>query len=203
MQYFITAIGTDSGKTLVSAIVCEALHADYWKPVQSGMPRDTESVRRLVSNEKSIFHPEQYLLQTPVSPHAAARIDGVNITLDSFIMPATNNTLIIEGAGGCMVPLNDGDLMIDLMAALGAPVIVVSNEYLGSINHTLLTLEALRSRNIPVKGLVFNGNTNTESESIILHRSGLRCLLRVSKEPEINRTVVKAYAALLKQHWHE
>lgn len=202
MQFFVTAIGTDSGKTLVSAIVCEALQADYWKPVQSGMPRDTDTVRKLVSNTKTVFHAEQYLLKTPVSPHAAAKIDGVTIKLEAFKAPVTKNSLIIEGAGGCMVPLNDHDLMIDLMATFKAPVIVVSNEYLGSINHTLLTLEALHSRNVPIEGLVFNGNTNAESERIILHRSNLRCLLRIGKEREITPAVVRKYAALLNKNWH-
>lgn len=203
MQYFVTAIGTDSGKTLASAIVCEALQADYWKPVQSGMPRDTDTVRALVSNTKTVFHPEQYLLQTPASPHAAAKIDSVTIEISAFRIPQTNNHLVIEGAGGCMVPLNDQHLMIDLMAAFQAPVIVVSNEYLGSINHTLLTLEALHQRNIPVKGLIFNGNTNLESERIILHRSRLTCLLRIGAEKEINPGVVRKYAAILNKNWHE
>ena len=101
-----------------------------------------------------------------------------------------------------MVPLNDQDLMIDLMAAFKAPVIVVSNEYLGSINHTLLTLEALRHRSIPVAGIIFNGEPNVESERIIEHRSGLNCLLRIRRETEINQDVVKKYAALLNKNWH-
>lgn len=202
MNYFITAIGTDSGKTLVSAIFCEALEADYWKPVQAGMPRDTDTVRALIVNKKTAFHPEQYLLKTPASPHAAAILDNTSIGLDAFSLPDTGNTLIIEGAGGCMVPLNDKDLIVDLIAALKSQVVVVSNHYLGSINHTLLTLEALSERKLPVKGLIFNGDTNTETERIILHRSGLRCLLRIKHEPVINRAVVKKYSALLKENWH-
>ena len=202
MNYFITAIGTDSGKTLASAILCEALEADYWKPVQAGLPADTDIMRRLVSNRKTFFHPEQYRLSTPASPHAAALIDKARITLDTFRMPETDHTLIIEGAGGCLVPLNDHDLAIDLMAALKAEVVVVSNHYLGSINHTLLTLEALYNRRLPVRGLIFNGDTNTESERIILQRSGLKCLLRIKREPVINREVVKKYAMQLKEIWY-
>lgn len=203
MNYFITAIGTDSGKTVASAILCEALQADYWKPVQAGLPRDTETVKNLVSNKKSVFHPEQYLLRTPASPHAAAKIDKVDIRLENFSTPKTNSTLVIEGAGGCHVPLNDHDLIIDLISELKAEVIVVSNHYLGSINHTLLTLEALSLRKLPVKGIIFNGETMAESERIILLRSGFKCLLTIQKESDITPEVVKKYATLLKENWHE
>ncbi len=203
MNYFVTAIGTDSGKTLVSAILCEALGADYWKPVQSGLPRDTETVASLVSNTKTIFHPERFLLKTPASPHAAAKIDGVTIGLDSFQLPQTQNTLVVEGAGGCLVPLSEHHLIIDLVPRLNLETILVSNLYLGSINHTLLTCEAIRKRNLPVKGIIFNGEANEESERIILHYTGLRCLLRIRKEPAINREVVKAYASELKENWYE
>lgn len=202
MNYFITAIGTDSGKTLASAILCEAFHADYWKPVQSGMPRDTDTVRSLISNKKTTLHAERYLLKTPVSPHAAARIDGVQISLSAFKLPETANDIIVEGAGGCMVPLNDDDLMIDLIGQLRMQVILVSNHYLGSINHTLLTIEALHRRALPVSGIIFNGETNEETERIILSRTKLTCLLRIKKEPVINREVVKTYASLLKAHWN-
>lgn len=203
MHYFVTAIHTDSGKTLVSAIFCEALQADYWKPVQAGTPRDTDTVRALVTNNKTVFHPEQYLLTTPASPHAAATIDHINITLDTFALPRADNPLVIEGAGGCLVPLNDDALIIDLIGKFHAQAVVVSNHYLGSINHTLLTLEALTRRSIPVKGLVFNGEPNPESERLILHRTKLKCLLRIRKEPVINPEIVKKYAAILKANLNE
>jgi dethiobiotin synthetase len=202
MNYFVTAIGTDSGKTLVSAILCEALQADYWKPVQAGLPRDTDTVKKLVSNNKSIFHREQYLLKTPASPHAAAKAEQGHIELSTFKLPHTGNPLIIEGAGGCLVPLNDDDLMTDLMALFQAPLILVSNHYLGSINHTLLTIEALKKRNLLIEGVIFNGETNDESERIILRHARLKCLLRVAKEPVINSDIVKKYAALLKANWN-
>ena len=201
MNYFVTAIGTDSGKTVVSSILCEALEADYWKPVQAGFPRDTESVMQLVTNKHTKFHPEQYLLSTPASPHAAARIDQVKIELASFALPSTQRTLIIEGAGGCLVPLNETDFVIDLAQIFPSEVILVSNLYLGSINHTLLTAEALRRRNIKVKGLIFNGDRNEESERIILSHTKLDCLLRIKNEPVINAQVVNSYAATLKQNW--
>jgi dethiobiotin synthetase len=203
VKYFITAIGTDSGKTLASAIVCEALHADYWKPVQAGLPRDTDEVKKLVSNATTVFHPEAYLLKTPVSPHAAAKIDEIEISISGFRLPATKNTLIIEGAGGCMVPLNDQQLVIDLIPLFGAEAIVVSNHYLGSINHTLLTLDALQKRNIPLKGIIFNGEPNAETERIILQRTNVKCLLHINKELAIDTGVVKKYAALLKANWNE
>src|SRR5688572_22212587 len=107
MNYFVTAIDTDSGKTLVSAILCEALKADYWKPIQAGLPRDADAVKGLVTNTEIKIFPERFLLKTPASPHASAKIDGITISLSDFKMPVTANDLIIEGAGGCLVPIND------------------------------------------------------------------------------------------------
>lgn len=201
MKYFVTAIDTDSGKTLVSAILCEALKADYWKPVQAGLPRDSETVKKLITNENSRIHPESYLLNTPASPHAAAKIDGISINLSAFKTPETTNTLVIEGAGGCLVPLNDNDLIVDLIKIQQAETVLVSDLYLGSINHTLLTIEALQRRAIPIKGIIFNGESNTESERIILLRSQLPCLLRINKEAIINQNTVTKYAALLMKNW--
>jgi dethiobiotin synthetase len=201
MKYFVTAIDTDSGKTLVSAILCEALKADYWKPVQAGLPKDAETVKRLVTNKTTIIHPEAFLLNTPASPHASAKIDGLSIELNAFKTPETKNPLIIEGAGGCLVPLNDCDSVIDLIQIQKAEVILVSDLYLGSINHTLLTVEALHRRQIHVKGIIFNGESNPESERIILLRSHLPCLLRIDKEIAINNRVVAKYAKLLMKNW--
>lgn len=203
MNYFVTAIDTDSGKTLVSSILCEALHADYWKPVQAGLPRDTDSVKALISNTTTRFHSESYLLNTPASPHAAARIDGITISLSQFRVPETSNELVIEGAGGCLVPLNDHDFVIDLAVALQATVVLVADLYLGSINHTLLTAEALRRRALPVKGIIFNGQPNEESERIILRHTGFKCLLRITREETIDKTTVQKYAQLLKQQWND
>lgn len=201
MNYFITAIDTDSGKTLVSAIICEALGADYWKPVQAGLPRDTEVVESLVSNSQTIFHNEKFLLSTPASPHAAARIDGVNISLEDFNLPAAKN-LVIEGAGGCLVPLNDNDFVVDLAIHLSCKIIVVADLYLGSINHTLMTMECLAQRKLPVLGIIFNGDSNPESERIILHHSAVPCLLQVEREQSVDRSVVRKYAALFKKNFY-
>jgi dethiobiotin synthetase len=202
MNYFVTAIGTDSGKTLASAILCEALGADFWKPVQSGLPRDTATVESLVSNPRVVFHPEQFLLTTPVSPHASASMEGKTISLYDFVLPVTKNDLIIEGAGGCLVPLNDKDLIVDLIGRLKCEAIVISNHYLGSINHTLLTIEALQRRNIRIRGIIFNNAPNEESERIILHRTKLKSLLRINREPLIDKQKVQQYAAILKKQWN-
>lgn len=201
MIYFITAIGTDSGKSFFSAIITEALQADYWKPIQAGLPGDTDFVKNLVSNTQSQFLPEAFVLQTPASPHYAAEVDGLKLSLDQFFLPDTaNNNLIIEGAGGALVPINDSEFVIDLPEKWEIPVILVANLYLGSINHTLLTLNELKRRGLNLKGIVFNGPANPSSESIILKHAGVPCLLHIKSEKELNKEVVEKYAKeLLKQ----
>jgi dethiobiotin synthetase len=196
---FVTGIGTDIGKTVVSAILTEALEADYWKPVQSGSTEltDSQRVKSLVSNAKTAFHPEAYLLEAPLSPHAAADLEGKNIDLARIRLPRTSNRLVVEGAGGLFVPLNQEHLIVDLIQHLQLPVVVVSAHYLGSINHTLLTLEALRSRHIPVLGLIFNGAPNPASEAFILQYSGVPKLLSVLPEPALNAEAIRKYAAQL------
>jgi dethiobiotin synthetase len=197
MQFFITGIGTEIGKTLVSAIVTEYLQADYWKPVQSGDLHwtDTMKVQSLTSNSKSVFHPERHRLNAPLSPHASAALDGVQIKLSDFTLPQTSNHLVVEGAGGLMVPLNEHDVLLDLIQQLQIPVILVSRNYLGSINHTLLSFEALKQRNIPIAGIVFNGEPNPASESFIENYTQLPVLFRVGNlddiTPESIRDVVK------------
>jgi len=198
MTYFVTAIDTDSGKTFVSAILCEALGADYWKPIQAGLPRDADTVRQLVSPAVTI-HPEGYVLRIPASPHAAAKIDGITLEVKNFLAPAAK-TLVIEGAGGCLVPLNDDEFVIDLIAHFHAEIILVADLYLGSINHTLLTLEALKKRSLPVKGIIFNGESNPESERIILRHAGVPCLLRIARESQIDAATVKRYAEQIKNN---
>ena len=200
-RYFITAIGTDCGKTVVSAIFTQALHADYWTPVQAGFPRDTDMVMGLVENPVSKFHQEAYLLQNPVSPHAAARLDGVEIQLRKMLLPDTENTLVIEGAGGALVPLNDRRFVIDMAAKFDAEVILVANIYLGSINHTLLTINELKRRKLKVKGIVFNGPENEESERIILKHSGYPLLMRLWPEEFLTRETINKYAWQLKKTW--
>jgi dethiobiotin synthetase len=203
MNYFITGIDTDSGKTIMSAILCEALQTDYWKPIQCGLPRDTDTVKNLISNTISKFHNESYLLKTPASPHAAAKVENIRIDLDNIVLPQTGNSLVIEGAGGCLVPLNETDFVINLALKFSTPVVLVADLYLGSINHTLLTALLLKQKNIIVKGIVFNGTPNIESEAIILQHSGYQKLLHLYPEEVVTKSTIKKYAATLRQTWHE
>lgn len=197
MKYIIAGIGTEIGKTFISSILTEALQADYWKPIQSGALdfTDTDTVRSLISNNKTVFHPEAYRLNQPMSPHAAAAIDGIKIELSKFELPQTNNHLIIELAGGIMVPLNDGETNLDLLKKLNIPVILVSKHYLGSINHTLLSVEILKLNNIPLKGIIFNGEQHKSSEDFILNYTKLLPIGSVNFETTINKNIVKTYAA--------
>ncbi|MTI31013.1 dethiobiotin synthase [Xanthovirga aplysinae] len=201
MRYFITAIDTDSGKSLVSAILIKALKGDYWKPVQAGTPTDTNYVKALVQNSGSTFFKEAYMLQTPCSPHAAAEKENIQINTAEMDIPQTSNPLIIEGAGGALAPLNDEEFAIDIAKRTQAEVVLVSNLYLGSINHTLLTVEYLKQRNYKVKGIIFNGEPNPESESFILKYSGYPCLLRILPEEKINEDIVNHYAEKLAENW--
>lgn len=166
---FVTGIGTDVGKTVISAVLVEKLQADYWKPIQSGDldNSDTMKVQRLISNSITRFHPEAYRLTQPYSPHKSAALDGITINLDQIKLPDTDNQLIIEGAGGLMVPLNDEHFVVDLIQMFNAEVILVVKHYLGSINHTLLSLELLKQKKIKVRALIFNGDRDEYSESIV------------------------------------
>lgn len=189
---FVTGIGTGIGKTIVSAVLVEKLKADYWKPVQSGDldNSDTLKVKSLVSNDRSVFHPETYRLTEPYSPHKSADIDGIVIQSDKFVQPKTDNTLIIEGAGGLMVPLNAHFLMIDLIKQLNADVVLVSQNYLGSINHTLLSAAILKQYGIIIKGIIFNGKTESYSESYILQYTGIKLLGRLPEFGEVDKQAV-------------
>lgn len=203
MNYFISAIGTDSGKTLFSAIIVEALNADYWKPIQAGRPTDTALVSELISNLKTKIHPETFLLNTPASPHAAAKIDDIEIKITDILPPLSTKDLVIEGAGGLLVPINEKDCIVDLPRTWGIPIILVANLYLGSINHTLLSIEYLKSKKIEVKGIVFNGPSNIESEQIILDKSQYRMLLRIPQLESVNKKVVRELAKEFLINWNE
>jgi dethiobiotin synthetase len=201
MKLFITGISTDVGKTIASAIIVEALEADYWKPIQAGDVENSDShkIKSFVSNKKTIIHPNSYLLNTPASPHLAAAIDRVTIDLQQIKEPITENHLVIEGAGGVFVPLNDTDCVIDLIQA-DYKVVVVSRHYLGSINHTLLTIEALKNRNIDIAGIIFSGDENKATESIILNKTGINCIGRIEQEPYFDQNVIKEYAELFREN---
>tara|TARA_B110000037_G_scaffold221628_1_gene293232 strand:+ start:1017 stop:1637 length:621 start_codon:yes stop_codon:yes gene_type:complete len=196
---FITGIGTDIGKTIVSAIITEALKADYWKPVQAGelSCSDSHKIEDLISNSKSKIFKNSYALKTSMSPHAAAEIDGIVIEAKKIVKPATKNNLVIEGAGGLLVPLNDSETILDLIKS-DYKVIVVSKHYLGSINHTLLTLQVLKSRGVQIAGIIFNGNEVKTSERIIEKMTNVPLLGRINDEELITKAVIRKYANLLK-----
>ncbi|MDD3877236.1 MAG: dethiobiotin synthase [Bacteroidales bacterium] len=196
-KLFVTGIGTGIGKTICAAILTEKLKADYWKPIQAGdlEKTDAQTIKSLISNKETIIHKERFLLHNPVSPHLAAEIEGIEIHLSDFCLPATTNTLIIEGAGGLMVPINKhGNLMIELVKEFDAEVVLVSQHYLGSINHTLLSIDALFKHSIKTAGIVFNGNTHESTESYILNYSGLQCLGRIFPEEHLTKEIIKKYA---------
>ncbi|SHI36036.1 dethiobiotin synthase [Flavobacterium terrae] len=201
MKLFVTGIGTDVGKTIASAIITEALEADYWKPVQAGDLENSDShkIQKYLSNNTTKIFDNAYALHTPASPHLAAKRDGVVIDLHQIQEPKTKNHLVIEGAGGVFVPLNDTDCVIDLIQK-DYRVIVVSRHYLGSINHTLLTIEALKNRNINIAGIVFSGDEYPSTEEIILNKTGLKMIGRIDNEPYFDQNVVRYYAQKFKEN---
>jgi len=196
-KIFVTGIGTDVGKTIASAVLTQALKADYWKPVQTGteFDNDTDRVKKLVTYAGSVFHPEAYSFKASMSPHAAAKAENARIDFESIQIPQTNNTLIIEGAGGLFVPLNGNYFVIDLIKKMNAETILVVQNYLGSINHTLLSIEALKSRSINILGIIISGVENHSSEEIIFQQSGLKLLGRIHKESNITPETIKKYEA--------
>ena len=201
MKLFITGISTDVGKTIASAIITEALEADYWKPIQAGDldQSDSHKIQKLLSNTKSKIHPNSYALHTPASPHLAAEIDGITIDIKKIQEPITQNHLVVEGAGGVFVPINNKQTIIDLIQP-DYKVIVVSRHYLGSINHTLLTIEALQNRKIGIGGIVFSGNENPATEAIILSKTGIKSIGRINEEPYFDQNVILEYADLFREN---
>lgn len=199
--YFITGISTDVGKTIASAIVVEALKADYWKPVQAGDldNTDTHKVQRLVSNDISQFYDNAYALNTPMSPHAAAKIDNIQIEKDKIKRPKTKNKLVIEGAGGLLVPLNQKETILDLIQPTDK-VIIVSRHYLGSINHTLMTVALLKSRKLKIAGILFSGSEHKSTEQIIEEMSKVPILGRIDEEPYFDQSVISEYADILSEN---
>lgn len=159
-NYFVTGIGTNVGKTIAAAILTEALQADYWKPVQCGTEggTDTEKVKKLISNPVSVIHPETFLLKEPASPHIASAKENRSILKSNFQLPAADKQLVIEGAGGILVPLNEKEFVIDLAKKWDASVLLVVGSYLGCINHTLLSIDYLLTHRYNLKGLILNGN---------------------------------------------
>jgi dethiobiotin synthetase len=191
-KYFITGIGTNVGKTIVSAILTEALKADYWKPVQSGVADGTDKdlVSSLITNTTSVCHNESYSFQEPASPHLAASLENQKIKLEQMHLPDTQNDLIIEGAGGILVPLNDSNYVIDLAQEFEADVILVCRNYLGCINHSLLSIDYLVKNNFPVKGLVLVGNFDKAVKLAITNYSELPVLAEIPEMSEISKETI-------------
>jgi len=194
---FITGTGTDVGKTIISAIVTEALEADYWKPVQAGWEVGTDAgrVRQLVSNDTTVVHPERYRLRMPASPHIAARQEGISLSVNDIVhhIPGTKRPLIIEGAGGLLVPLNETSFMLDLIIALDARVIIVSKHELGSINHSLLTAAVLKQAQVEVVGWIFN-EEYLDYGTEIARWSGYPLIASIPHLPSIDARMVRREA---------
>ncbi len=191
-RYFITGIGTNVGKTIVSAILTEALQADYWKPIQSGTIEgyDLDTVKNLVQNTRSTFFKESYTLKEPLSPHAAAGLEGVEIDMNKIKVPTTSNTLLIEGAGGLLVPINTMQYVADLANHCQAEIILVISNYLGCINHSLLSIEYLKQKRYPVKGIILNGTFTNYTKNPIVAASPWKVLAEIPDLSNLTKDTV-------------
>ena len=199
MSIIIAGTHTGIGKTLCSAIICQALGYDYWKPVQAGDLDNSDSifVKNHIDNKACFIHPERYKLTLPASPHYAAAMDGIQIKKEDFILPKSTNKIVVETAGGIMSPLADDFLNIDLIAHLNLPVILVSGIYLGSINHTLLTVAAFNQYNIPIAGIVFSGAANNATTSFIEAHTKVLVYFSIPFFKQINLETIATFAASL------
>ncbi|TYP95117.1 dethiobiotin synthetase/malonyl-CoA O-methyltransferase [Fodinibius salinus] len=192
---FVTGTDTGIGKTVVSAMLTKALNASYWKPIQAGLEEetDTEFVRRTTGFSEDRIIPERYRLETPMSPHGAAKIDDVYIEMSDFSLPKYDTDhLVVEGAGGLMVPINDEDMIIDLISYLQLPVVLVARSSLGTLNHTFLSLEALWRRDIPILGVVMNGPEHQSNREAIQHYGNIDILAEIDTMQDINPNALQA-----------
>lgn len=177
-HFIISGIHTNVGKTFVSAVILAGSHYDYWKPIQTGISSDisdTQWLKNILGNHIH-FHKEQYCLGLPASPNIAANHENIKICIEDIHLPLTTNSLLIEGAGGLMVPINEDFLLIDWFQQWNFPIILVIDLYLGAINHTLLSIEALLSRKMLIKGLIFNKTEDSQAMKTIEHHSGIKNL---------------------------
>jgi dethiobiotin synthetase len=197
-RIIVTGTDTGVGKTVFAAALAGALGANYWKPIQAGLIEETDrqAVLRLSGLSEQRVLPEAYRLKTPASPHLAAEVDGITIDPDALVLPDTEGPLVVEGAGGLLVPLTREITYIDLMRRWRAPVVLCARTTLGTINHTLLSIEALRARGIPLLGVAFIGDENTESERIIVEMSHARRLGRLPYLPQLTGDALRAAFAL-------
>jgi dethiobiotin synthetase len=197
----VIGIHTEIGKTVTSAIIVEALGCDYWKPIQAGEldKSDTMVVRSLILNPYSVLHKEAYRLKLALSPHSAANRENLEIELENIKLPVTNNKLVVETAGGILSPINNFQTNLDLILHLNIPVVLVSKSYLGSINHTMLTINVLKQNNIEIKGVIFNGQKTIDSENFILLNSKLKCLGNID-EAKVNTEMILSNANRLRDN---
>lgn len=203
MVYLVTGIGTDVGKTVVSSVLVKALNASYWKPIQAGDLKNSDSIKVAKMTNANVF-PEAFVLNEPMSPHAAAKLDGKSIDLQSLSIPECEGDLIVEGAGGIMVPINDqGDTYLDLFALWDHPIVVVSRHYLGSINHTLLTIEVIHQKGLNIHGIIFVGDENEETERIIEKKTGCRILGRVDWCDKLDAEFISDQASQISKNWNK
>lgn len=196
---FITGTDTNIGKTFVSAVLTLGLKASYWKPIQSGIETetDTQFVKRVTQLPDSFFLDEVYKLKLPRSPHEAAKAEGITIDLNIIEFPKRDKCVIVEGAGGVLVPLNDKNYMIDLIQKLELAVILVCRTQLGTINHTLLTIEALENRGIPILGIIMNGDEDLENQKSISMFSGIPILGQIKTYKTVSKqTLMDAFNQL-------
>ncbi len=196
----VAGIGTEVGKTITSAILTTLFRGDYWKPIQSGEKNpDLDVIAGLLSSSDHEIYPPAYSFKAPLSPHHAARLENIIIDPQKISPPLTNRPLIVEMSGGIFVPLNKDYLSIDLFQPWDAKWVIVSRHYLGSINHTLLTIEALKNRGVDILGIVFNGKPNPDSETAILKFAQIPLLGRLLPEKTINSLTIKRYTKKWKQ----
>ena len=190
--YIVTGTDTGIGKTTVAAMLVLALDAVYWKPIQSGTEEgtDRQRVQALTQLPDDRLLPERYVLSQPLSPHRAAELDGIEIKAEALVLPAFDRTLVIEGAGGLMVPVTRNKLQIDVFADWSLPIILCARTALGTINHTLLSIEALRSRRMRLHGLIFVGDDNPDNMRTIADFSGARILGHVPRLDRIGRAAL-------------
>jgi dethiobiotin synthetase len=196
MSVVIAGIHTGIGKTVCSAIICEATGYDYLKPVQAGDLENTDSlfVQRHVANKDCYVHPEIYKLKLAASPHYAAQVEGFEIKRERILLPPLKKDLVVETAGGIMSPLAKNFLNLDLIQHLALPVVLVSNNYLGSINHTLMSYRTLKSIEANIIGIVFNGEKNAASESFILEHTGLPLLFSIPAFEKLDKATISSFA---------
>ncbi len=198
-QIIVAGIHTGVGKTVVAALLIKALNASYWKPIQCGTPKDSEWVKNFTGNH---CYPSSVFLKTPCSPHLAAKKEGIRLHAQNLQPPKHAGLLIIEGTGGILSPLNETETWIDAAAPWQAGWILVHRHYLGSLNHFLLTIEALKQRQIPLLGIVFNGDGDLATEEMLMQKANSRCLGRLLWEKQFTKSRIQKIASSWKSTLH-